>query len=159
MTERRALILFVVGVLAAGLTIGGLTAPDGWYAALAKPWFNPPNWLFPPAWTILYVLIGIAGWRIWRLPRHGGKGRGGEGRGALAAWAVQLVLNFAWTPVFFVLHQTGAALAVIAALLAAILAFIALAWPRDRIAALLFLPYAAWVAFAGTLNAAIWHLN
>lgn len=150
MTERRALLLFVVGVLAAGLVIGGLTAPDGWYAALAKPWFNPPNWIFAPAWTVLYVLIGIAGWRVWRLPERGG---------ALGVWIVQLALNFSWTPVFFRLHQIGAALAVVLALLVAILAFIALAWRRDRTAALLFVPYAAWVAFASTLNGAIWQLN
>lgn len=150
MTERRALFLFVVGVLVAGLAIGSLTVPDGWYAALAKPWFNPPNWVFPPAWTILYVLIGVAGWRVWRLPERGG---------TLNAWIAQTVLNFSWTPVFFRLHQTGAAFAVILTLLAVILAFIALAWRRDRTAALLFLPYAAWVAFASTLNGAIWQLN
>lgn len=150
MSERRALYLFVGGVLVAGLAIGSLTAPDGWYAALAKPWFNPPNWVFAPAWTVLYVLIGIAGWRIWRLPERGG---------TMHAWIAQLVLNFSWTPVFFRLHQIGAALAVVLLLLAAILLFIALAWRRDRIAALLFLPYAAWVAFASTLNAAIWQLN
>ena len=150
MTERRALILFVGGVLLVGLGIGGLTVPDGWYAALAKPSFNPPNWVFPPAWTVLYVLVGVAGWRVWRLPDKGP---------SLMLWSAQLALNYLWTPVFFVLHMTGAALAVILLLLLLILAFVAATWMRERIAALLFLPYAAWVAFAVTLNAAIWHLN
>jgi translocator protein len=146
----RALALFVAPVLAIGLGIGSLTAPDGWYAALAKPSFNPPNWIFPPVWTVLYVLIGAAGWRVWRL-RGGGPLR--------ALWSAQLVLNFAWTPSFFVLHRIGLAFGVIALLLLAILAFVAFAWKRDRVAALLFLPYAAWVAFAAALTAAIWQLN
>ena len=150
MTDRRALILFIAGVMLVGFAIGSLTAPDAWYAALRKPSFNPPNWVFPPAWAILYVLIGIAGWRVWRLADRGA---------LLKVWAAQLMLNLGWTPVFFVAHRTGAALAVISALLAAILLFIALAWSRDRIAALLFLPYAAWVAFALVLTAAIWRLN
>lgn len=150
MTDRRALILFIAGVMLVGGGIGSLSAPDGWYAALQKPSFNPPNWVFAPAWTVLYILIGIAGWRVWRLTDRGP---------LLKVWAAQMILNFCWTPVFFVMHQIGAALAVIAALLAAILLFIALACPRDRVAAYLFLPYAAWVAFALTLNAAVWRLN
>ena len=77
----------------------------------------------------------------------------------MAVWFVQLALNFLWSPVFFGAHRPGAALAVVAALLAAILAFIAMRWRRDRVAALLFAPYAAWVAFATLLNGAIWVLN
>lgn len=150
MTARTALVPFILLVVGGGLLIGFFTAPGPWYAALAKPSFNPPNWLFGPVWTILYVLVAIAGWRIWQRER--------DGR-AMKLWWLQLVLNFLWSPVFFGLERTGSALVVILALLAAILAFIAAAWKLDRPSAWLFAPYAAWVAFASLLNAAIWSLN
>lgn len=150
MNRWTPLLLFLVLTVGAGLAVGWLTAPGEWYAALAKPSFNPPPWLFAPVWTILYVLIAVAGWRIWRLERRGA---------AMAAWWVQLVLNFLWSPVFFAAHQTGPALLVLLGVFAAIVAFIALAWRLDRVAAWLFLPYALWVAFAGSLNASIWWLN
>jgi tryptophan-rich sensory protein len=148
--DRLALFVFLALVLGGGLAIGYLTAPGEWYAQLAKPPFNPPNWLFAPAWTTLYVLIAVAGWRIWLRDRAGP---------AMKLWWVQLALNFLWSPTFFAAHQIGAAFAVILAMLAAILGFIAMAWPRDRTAALLFTPYALWVAFASTLNGAILVLN
>lgn len=144
------LIGFVVFTLGGGLLIGFPTAPGSWYAALAKPTFNPPNWLFAPAWSILYVLIAVAGWRTFE--------RAGSGW-LMRLWWVQLALNFLWLPVFFSAHAIGAALAIILLLLVAILAFIAISWRRDRVASWLFVPYAAWVLFASTLNAAIWHLN
>jgi tryptophan-rich sensory protein len=140
-----SLAAFIAAVLGLGLLIGLATMPGPWYEALEKPFFNPPNWLFGPAWSVLYVLIGIAGWRVWR---------SGDS-GLLTAWIVQLALNFLWSPVFFGLQSIGGALIVILALLAAILAFIALAWRRDRTAAWLFVPYALWVAFATTLNVSI----
>ena len=133
-----------------GLAIGFLTAPGEWYAALAKPVFNPPNWLFAPVWTILYVLIAIASWRVWQRGRSGWPMR---------LWWAQLALNFLWSPIFFAAHQVGAALVIILLLLAAILAFIATAWRLDRPAAWMFFPYAAWVAFASALNASILALN
>lgn len=148
------LLLFLVVTLGGGPLIGATNAPGPWYAALDKPPFNPPDWLFAPVWSVIYVLIGVAGWRIWRL-----RDVRGETRGAMTAWWVQLGLNFLWSPAFFTLQSTGWALAVILALLAAIIAFIGLAWDRDRPAALLFLPYGAWVAFATLLNASIWWLN
>jgi tryptophan-rich sensory protein len=144
------LILFLVLVVGGGLAIGFLTAPGEWYAALAKPDFNPPNWLFAPVWTILYVLIAIAGWGVWQRGRSGWPMR---------LWWTQLALNFLWSPIFFVAHQVGAALVIILLLLAAILAFIATAWRLDRPAASMFFPYAAWVAFASALNASILALN
>lgn len=150
MSGRAPITPFVVLVVGGGMLIGFLTAPGPWYEALAKPSFNPPNWLFGPAWTILYVLIAIAGWRIWERERSGR---------AMQLWGLQLALNFLWSPVFFALHQIGLALLVVLLLLAAILAFVAVAWNRDRIAAWLFVPYAAWVAFASALNAALWQLN
>jgi len=150
MNRYLTLVLFLILVVGGGILIGAGNIPGTWYEALNKPWFNPPNWLFGPAWTLLYILIAIAGWRSWE------RNRGGR---AMKLWWAQLALNFAWSPIFFTLHGVGMALVVIVALLLTILAFIALTWNRDRLASLLFAPYAAWVAFATTLNASIWWLN
>ena len=150
MRKYAALAGFVAFVLGIGMVIGFATQPGDWYEALQKPFFNPPNWLFGPAWTLLYILIGIAGWRVWR---HRDAGA------LMIVWIVQLVLNYCWSPVFFGAQQIGAALVVSLAMLASILLFIVLAWNRDRISALLFLPYAAWVAFATLLNGSILYLN
>lgn len=150
MARYVPLLLFLALVVGGGALIGATNAPGEWYASLDKPPFNPPDWVFGPVWTVLYVMIAVAGWRIWMKTRTGG---------AMTAWWIQLGLNFLWTPVFFTLHMLGGALLVILALLAAILAFIVLTWDRDRFAALLFLPYAGWVAFATLLNGSIWWLN
>jgi tryptophan-rich sensory protein len=150
MQRLASMTLFVLLVVGGGLAIGSFTIPGEWYAGLAKPAFNPPNWIFAPVWTLLYVLIAVAGWRIFE--RH----RGGW---PMKIWCVQLALNFLWSPAFFVAHRIGLALVVILLLLAATLAFIAAAWRQDRTAAWLFAPYAAWVAFASVLNGAIWLLN
>src|SRR6185437_4556277 len=99
--RRLALIPFLILVAGGGLAIGFLTAPGEWYAGLAKPSFNPPNWLFAPVWTLLYVLIAIAGWRIWRRDAGGWPTR---------LWWAQLVLNFLWSPIFFAAHRIGIAL-------------------------------------------------
>ena len=145
-----SLIAFVFVTLGGGLAIGALARPGDWHARLRKPSFNPPNWVFAPVWTVLYVLIAVAGWRVFSREPHGA---------AVVIWGVALVLNFLWSPVFFGLHRPAAALAIVIGLLAAIVAFIVLAWPLDRVAALLFLPYAVWVTFATALNAAIVRLN
>lgn len=145
-----SLALFILLVLGGGLLIGFLTAPGAWYAGLAKPSFNPPNWIFAPVWSVLYVLIAIAGWRIRTRRRISWPMR---------IWWLQLELNFLWSPIFFVLHATGLALVVIVLLFVATAAFMITAWPRDRVAAILFAPYAAWVGFASVLNAAILILN
>jgi translocator protein len=150
MSRRISLILFLVLVVGGGLAIGYLTAPGEWYAQLAKPAFNPPGWIFGPAWTALYILIAIAGWRLWQRDRSGW---------LMKLWWAQLALNFLWSPVFFSAHQIGLALAVILLLLAVILAFIAATWRQDRLAAWLFMPYAAWVAFASVLNASMFAMN
>lgn len=150
MSGRAAIIPFLLLVVGGGQLIGFLTIPGPWYEALAKPFFNPPNWLFGPVWTVLYVLIAIAGWRIWRRDPRGT---------AMKLWWLQLVLNFLWSPSFFAMQQIGLALVVVLAMLATILAFIAAAWNVDRLSAWLFVPYAAWVAFASLLNASIWWLN
>lgn len=150
MNRALRLILFLVLVVGGGLVIGFLTMPGAWYAGLAKPSFNPPNWLFAPVWTVLYILIAITGWRVWHADACGWPMR---------LWWGQLALNFIWSPVFFAAHQIGIALVIILLLLAAIFAFIATAWRLDRVAAWLFVPYAAWVAFASLLNASLFALN
>ncbi len=144
------LLIFVASVVGIGWLIGATNPPGAWYASLAKPGFVPPNWAFPIAWTILYTLIAVAGWRTFRR-EPGGK--------AMLAWAAQMALNFIWSPVMFTMHQIGAALVILIALFVAIVTYIAMELSRDRLAAALFVPYAAWVAFAGVLNAAIWRLN
>lgn len=150
MKTRAAMLMFLALVVGGGLTIGYFTAPGEWYAQLEKPNFNPPGWVFGPVWTVLYVMIAIAGWRIWRQDPAGWPMR---------LWWGQLSLNFLWSPTFFAAHLIGPALAIVLLLLAAILGFIAASWRQDRAAALLFVPYAAWVAFASVLNASILALN
>jgi translocator protein len=144
-----------VAINAAVSALGGWATAKSvgtWYQALAKPGFNPPDWVFAPVWTALYLMIAVAGWRAWR--------RGdAEARRGLAVYAVQLALNLSWSFVFFGAHLVGPALLVIAALLAAIVANAVLFWRLDRWAGMLLVPYAAWVSFATMLNAAIWRLN
>lgn len=125
-----------------------------WYAALSKPSFNPPNWLFGPAWGALYTLMAIAAWRILRLPRNT------HGRaGALTLFFVQLTLNAAWSWMFFAAHSPLLGLIDIIPQWLLIIATIAAFWSLDRIAAWCLAPLAAWVTFASTLNVAIWWLN
>lgn len=150
MKNGLSLLFFLALVLGGGLVLGFLTAPGDWYAQLAKPSFNPPGWVFGPAWTALYILIAVAGWRTWLRDRTGWP---------MKLWWAQLVVNFLWTPAFFAAHQIGLALAIILALLAVILGFIITSWRLDRAASWMFTPYAAWVAFASTLNGSILVLN
>jgi benzodiazapine receptor len=141
---------FLCLVPAAGILIGLLNRPGAWYAALNKPSFNPPDAVFAPVWTILFLLIAVAGFRSFEAEPRGT---------AMKLWIVQMVLNFAWSPVFFTLHRMDIALGVIAALLVAITAFVWRQWTADRLAASLFLPYAGWVAFALSLNLSLLLLN
>ncbi len=153
--DYAGLAMFIVLNAAVSALGGWVTAGSvgTWYQALAKPPFNPPDWIFGPVWTALYVMIAIAGWRLWR------RGPGQEVRLALTVYAVQLALNLAWSFVFFGARLIGAALAEIVVLLAAILATTVLFWRIDRVAGILLVPYAAWVGFATVLNAALWLLN
>ncbi|WP_336065226.1 TspO/MBR family protein [Nitratireductor rhodophyticola] len=146
----RVLPFFLILVVGGGLVIGYVTAPGIWYAGLNKPAFNPPDWVFAPTWSVLYVLIAVAGARVWLRGRR---------EVALRLWWLQLALNFAWSPVFFSLHMIGPALVIILLLAATVIAFIIASWRVDRFSALMFLPYAAWVLFAGVLNGAILLLN
>ena len=152
-TARRnyiSLAIFLIVVIVGGGLIGANNVPGDWYQSLDKPPFNPPNWVFGPVWFTLYVLIAVAGWRT-ALRDPGGP--------AMRFWFGQMVLNWMWSPVWFTLHLLWPAFAIIVAMFVCIAGFIAVSWGRDRLAALLFVPYAAWVAFAGTLNLSVAILN
>ncbi len=142
-------ILVLAGFLLAAFAVAGLgslaTADnvDGWYATADKPAFNPPNWVFGPVWTILYIAMAVAAWLVWRR------------RGDLRLWWVQLALNLAWTPVFFAGQWLWPALVVIIALDVAVALTLVMFWRTSRPAGLLFVPYLAWVLFATALNLAI----
>lgn len=149
----RALLLlgvFLAVVIGVGAVIGIATAPGEWYASLNKPPFNPPNWIFGPVWFALYVLIAIAGWRTF-LSEPNGMG--------MKLWYGQMALNWLWSPTWFALHWIWPAFVVIIGILALILAFIVNRWRVDKVSAWLFVPYAAWVAFASLLNLSIAILN
>ncbi|KQW32382.1 sensor histidine kinase [Rhizobium sp. Root274] len=149
-------ILFIGLVVGAG-TLSGLSSgpgtsngPINWYLSLEKPFFNPPAWIFGPVWTVLYILIGIAGARIWERARKSA---------AMKLWFAQLVLNLLWSPAFFGLHNPELGLVVIAGMLVTIIGFMIKARPIDRVSMLLFIPYLAWVAFASLLNLSIALMN
>jgi translocator protein len=150
-TQWLALAAFAFAAFVTA-AIGGLgvqgTAAE--YNSLAQPSWAPPTWLFGPVWTILYAMIALAGWLVWR--RTGWTT-------ALTVYAVQLFLNAIWTPLFFGAGQYGLALVDIVLLWASIAALIALFRPISRAATLLLVPYLLWVTYATALNAAIWSMN
>lgn len=152
MNHWIALPLWIALCFLPSLT-GVVAQPGEWYAGLDKPWFTPPNWLFGPAWTLLYVLMGTAAWLVWREEGFAGA------KVALGLFLVQLVLNAAWSPVFFGLHRMGWALVVIVMMAAAILATMVAFYPHSKVAAGLLVPYLGWVSFATALNLALWRLN
>lgn len=143
------LIPMLVGFVGSFFTIASVHT---WYAALTKPWFNPPSWLFAPVWTLLYILMGISFWMIWE-SRSKMKAR------AMWMFAVQLVLNAIWTPIFFGAHATGIALGVIVLMWMAIAFTMFLFYRISKTAAWLLAPYLLWVTFATCLNFAVWKLN
>ena len=150
MRHWKSLLAFLVVTFAAA-ALGSLSMPDAWYAALTKPSFNPPNWIFGPVWTVLYALIAFAGWRIWK--------QAGGWCGALSLWVLQLVLNGLWTPLFFGIHRIDLALLDIATLVLVLIATIIAFFKCDRIAGVVLLPYLAWVSFAILLTVSIYRLN
>ena len=149
----RPLFVFLLVTLGVGAAASLFTTPQipTWYAGLNHPAIAPPDWVFAPVWTTLYIVMAVAAWRVWRMT--------GLRSTEMAAFAVQLALNFAWSVIFFGLHQIGAALTLIAALSLAILATAILFFRRDPLAGLLFSPYLAWVLFATALTHAFWRLN
>lgn len=156
MKQYAVLALFLLVCLFAG-GVGSIATSRSvaeWYPVLVKPWWNPPSWLFGPVWTLLYILMGLAAWRVWR--------SAGGFRGATAAMVlffIQLALNSVWSWIFFWLRMPGVALFELVLLWFAIAATIKSFLPIDVLAAWLMSPYLAWVTFAGALNSAIWLLN
>jgi benzodiazapine receptor len=157
--KKRAVAAVVFGGVVAGAALlGGLFNPGRgetreWYEGIQKPSFNPPDSVFGPVWTLLYVLIAISGYRVWS--SDGGRDRSN----ALALWGTQMTLNAAWSPLFFGAKKPALALADIVLMLATIASYVAAARKVDRPAAWVMSPYLAWVAFATVLNAAIVRLN
>ena len=149
------LILSIVLCVSLG-SVGGLVTVSEiptWYASLNKPSFNPPNWLFGPVWTTLYVLMGISVYLIWKQPVSKERNK------ALQLFILQFILNFCWSFIFFGLHATGWALIEMIALWILILLSILHFAKHSKTAAWLLVPYISWVSFALLLNAAIWKLN
>lgn len=147
------LLLWLLAVAAVAV-IGSQFQPDAWYAALEKPSWNPPSRVFGPVWTTLYLLMAIAAWLVWRAP-----GPIADRRRALTLMGVQLVLNALWSPLFFGAHAIGLALVDIVALFVfVVLTTVAFARVR-KLAAVMMLPYIAWVGFAAALNAALYMMN
>ena len=156
MSFLRYALFTVPAILLLGTVSGRISGSgygNGWFDALEKPAIMPPGWAFGVAWTILYVLLGLA----LALVLHA---RGARGRGlALALFVAQLLLNFAWSPIFFAYHEVGAAFWTIVAMIAISAVTALLFWRIRRSAALLMLPYLAWLAFAATLTWQIDALN
>lgn len=145
-----ALAIFLALVIGGGALIGTQSQPGAWYESLAKPPLNPPNWVFGPVWFTLYVLIAIAGWRIWVTAPNSS---------AMKLWVAQMLLNWTWSPVWFLAQQLWLAFAILVAMWLCIAGFIRAARQHDGLAAWLFAPYLAWVSFAGYLNLSIALLN
>jgi tryptophan-rich sensory protein len=154
MKPKPLIALIVSFVLCFGAAaIGSQFMPGEWYAGVAKPSWNPPNWIFGPVWSLLYTLMAVAAWRVWRKAGFRGAGQ------AMAAFGIQLVLNAAWSWLFFGLHRMDLAFVEILALWVAILATVIAFYRIDRTAAWLMAPYLAWVTFASVLNFTLWRMN
>jgi benzodiazapine receptor len=150
------LVAAIVACLAAG-AIGSIftrTAIANWYTTLEKPPFTPPDWLFAPVWTLLYILMGVAAFLVWRM---GSRDR--QVRVALIVFLVQLVLNAFWSIAFFGLESPLYGLIVISILWVAILVTIVLFFRISKVSSILMWPYLLWVSFATVLNSSIWLLN
>lgn len=150
-TNRQvpALIAFILATFCAAL-LGALFPPGQWYQTLEKPAWNPPPWIFGPVWTALYLMMAIAAWLVWKCQGW---------KLALSLYIIQLLLNAAWSPIFFGAHQLGLAFAEILFLWAAILATLLSFHRISKPAAWLLAPYLAWVSFAAFLNFTLWRLN
>lgn len=147
-----ALLVFIVANCAAAAT-GALFRPGPWYERLRKPSWTPPNWLFGPAWSILYAASAVAGYIMWQSAGPG------EATVPVILYALQLLLNGLWSAIFFGMRRPDLAFGELIALWLAILATIVAFWTVRVDAALLLIPYLAWVTFAGALNLAVWRLN
>jgi benzodiazapine receptor len=153
-------IVSLVVAVVIPLVVGGLggvataSAIPTWYQDLNKPSWNPPNWVFGPVWTLLYILMGVAAWLVWRLGWDNP-----QVRVALAIFGVQLLLNLFWSLIFFGLRSPGWAVLEIIILWGFILATTVQFYRLESVAGLLLVPYQLWVTFAALLNATVWQLN
>ena len=141
------ILCFVVG------GVGGMTTAPNipiWYAGLAKPPWTPPDWIFGPVWSLLYLSMAVAAWLVWRQK---------DSTPPMVLFGVQLAFNAAWSWLFFGLRSPGAAFADVVLLWTVIVATTVAFWRRSTLAGILFLPYLAWVSFASALNFAIWRMN
>lgn len=157
MANSKSFKLIISILLTVGLgSLGGIFTVNeipNWYAGLQKPDFNPPNWLFGPVWTLLYTLMGISVYLIWKQPISSKRNK------ALVIFTIQFVLNFFWSIIFFKEHALGWALVEIIAMWIFILLTILNFGKLSSLAAWLLVPYISWVSFASILNGAIWYLN
>ena len=144
-----AVYLIIAGI------IGDMTRHEipGWYTNLIKPPLNPPDFIFPIVWTLLYIMIAIAGWRIWQLRSQP------YGKAFLGLFALQTLMNWVWSYLFFDYHWLGFSFIWILGLVACVAFLISWLWARHRITALILIPYLTWIAFASYLNGMIWYLN
>ncbi len=150
-------LIFWLGICYLTAWIGAQVSPgigpSEWYESINKPGWNPPAWLFGPVWTILYTLMGIAAWIVWKNYRWPGANI------ALVLFLIQLALNGAWSWIFFGAQSPGWALIEILFLLAAIVITTKLFWQKSNLAGWMMVPYILWVSFAAVLNGAIWWMN
>lgn len=147
-----ALAVFIVVCFAVS-TMGAIFRPGDWYDNLNKPSWQPPSWLFAPVWSILYVMIAVSGWLVWR--EHGLAGASF----AFVVYGIQLVVNGAWSPVFFGLKRPDLALIEVGFLWLSVVATIWVFAPLNETATWLLVPYLVWVSFASFLNFTIVRLN
>jgi benzodiazapine receptor len=150
-----SLILWILALIFIGFSIGYLTKPEisTWYSALNRSSLAPPNYVFPIAWTVLYVLIGASGWLIWSTSSSP------KLKLLKTLYVTQLILNWSWTPLFFRYHVSGLSLVVLGAMDILVAMIILSAYRRIRAVSLLMLPYFLWILFASYLNFYIWQYN
>ena len=142
-------LIFLLACFSAGAQ-GGLFPPGSWYLSLRKPSWTPPNWVFPVAWTSLYICMSVAGARAAMTS---------DNSLAMALWSLQIALNSLWSPVFFGLKNLKLGLVVLIALWLSVACTMLALWQVDWLAGLLFFPYLVWGSIAGALNASVWRLN
>lgn len=155
MNNTLKLIISLAIPLALGGIAGLFTASEiqDWYSQLTQPGFNPPNWLFAPVWTLLYILMGVSCYLIWKMPKSQARDT------ALKIYSLQLLLNFTWSFLFFVSHQISVAMLEIILLWMCILLMMGRFHKLNNLAAYINIPYILWVSFATALNIAYWQLN
>lgn len=142
--------IIIAFLVLATASSGAIFKPGDWYEQLRRPSWTPPNWAFPVVWSILFIAIGVSGWMVWQA----------QGLGlAMGLWLLQLIFNAIWSWLFFGRQRMDLAFVDVCALFVTIIAYIAVASQVSQVAALLFVPYAVWVAIAATLNRTVWRLN